>query len=88
MQYVRMTLNQLDDNTNLGQLLSVDKQIDDILLIDLSSLVQEGYKSFNDVPERLQTQTVYMVSVIKDTLNSISSNIKTINEQISIHDKL
>ena len=61
---VRMTLNQLDDNTNLGQLPSLDEHIDvtDILRIDSSSLVQEGYKPFNDIPERVQNQTMDIVS--------------------------
>ncbi|XP_054437930.1 prominin-1 [Pteronotus mesoamericanus] len=88
---IRKTLNQLDDNTNLSQLPSLDKQIDnvtDVLRTDLSSLVQEGYKSFNDIPERVQNQTVDMVSDIKGTLNSIGSNIGNINKQMSIRDKL
>uniref|UniRef100_K9IZS4 Putative conserved plasma membrane protein n=1 Tax=Desmodus rotundus TaxID=9430 RepID=K9IZS4_DESRO len=88
---VRMTLSQLDDNTNLGQLPSLDKQIDNItnvLRTDLSSLVQEGYKSFNDIPERVQNQTVDIVSDVKGSWNSIGSHIENINEQISIQDKL
>ncbi|XP_036901444.1 prominin-1 isoform X2 [Sturnira hondurensis] len=88
---VRMTLNQLDSNTNLGQLPSLDKQINNItnvLQTDLSSLVQEGYKSFNDIPERVQNQTVDMVSGIKSTLNSIGSHIENVNKQISIQDQL
>ncbi|XP_028362453.1 prominin-1 isoform X2 [Phyllostomus discolor] len=88
---VRTTLNQLDDNTNLGQLPSLDKQIDNIthvLQTDLSSLVQEGYKSFNDIPESVQNQTVDVVSGIKSTLNSIGSHIENVKEQISIQNKL
>ncbi|XP_053528433.1 prominin-1 isoform X2 [Artibeus jamaicensis] len=88
---VRMTLSQLDNNTNLGQLPSLDKQIDNItnvLQTDLSSLVQEGYKSFNDIPERVQNQTADMVSGIKSTLNSIGSHIENVNKQISIQEKL
>ncbi|KAM5336981.1 prominin-1 isoform 2-T5 [Glossophaga mutica] len=88
---VRRSLSQLDDNTNLGQLPSLDKQIDNItnvLQTDLSSLVQEGYKSFNDIPERVQNQTVDMVSDIKSTLNSIGSLIENVKVRISIWDKL
>ncbi|XP_019568587.2 prominin-1 isoform X2 [Rhinolophus sinicus] len=88
---IRMTLNQLDDNTNVDELPSLDKQLDnvnDVLRTDLSSLVQKGNKSFNDIPEMVQNQTTDMVSDIKSTLNSIGSAIKNINEQIAIQDKL
>lgn len=41
---IRMTLHQLDDNTNVDELPSLDKQLDnvnDVLRTDLSSLVQK-----------------------------------------------
>uniref|UniRef100_U6CRN1 Prominin-1 n=1 Tax=Neovison vison TaxID=452646 RepID=U6CRN1_NEOVI len=88
---IRMSLNQLEDNTNLGQLPSLDQQIDninDVLRTDLSSLVQQGYKSFNDIPEMVQNQTTDIISDIKSSLNSLGSNIKNIGEQIPIQDKL
>ncbi|XP_014644371.1 PREDICTED: prominin-1 [Ceratotherium simum simum] len=88
---VRMSLSQLDDNTNLGQLPSLDKEIDnvnDVLRTNLSSLVQQGYKSFNDIPEMVQNQTTDMISGIKSSLNSIGSNISNISQQIPIQDKL
>ncbi|XP_022361604.1 prominin-1 isoform X2 [Enhydra lutris kenyoni] len=88
---IRMSLGQLEDNTNLGQLPSLDQQIDninDVLRTDLSSLVQQGYKSFNDIPEMVQNQTTDIISDIKSSLNSLGSNIKNIGEQIPIQDKL
>jgi len=62
---IQMSLSQLDDNTNLDQLPSLDQQIDninDVLQTDLSSLVQQGYKSFNDIPEMVQNQTTDIIS--------------------------
>ncbi|XP_072593840.1 prominin-1 isoform X3 [Vulpes vulpes] len=88
---IRMSLGQLDDNTNLGQLPSLDKQIDNInnvLQTDLSSLVQKGYKSFNDIPEMVQNQTTDIISDVKRTLNSLGSDIENMSEQIPIQDKL
>uniref|UniRef100_A0A452RU06 Prominin 1 n=1 Tax=Ursus americanus TaxID=9643 RepID=A0A452RU06_URSAM len=88
---IRVSLGQLDDNTDLGQLPSLDQQIDninDVLRTDLSSLVQEGYKSFNDIPEMVQNQTTNIISDIKRTLNSIGSDIENIGQQIPIQDKL
>ncbi|XP_027943656.1 prominin-1 [Eumetopias jubatus] len=88
---IQMSLSQLDDNTNLGQLPSLDQQIDNInhvLQTDLSSLVQQGYKSFNDIPEMVQNQTTDIISDIKSTLNSLGSDIENIGEQIPIQDKL
>ncbi|EFB27877.1 hypothetical protein PANDA_004361, partial [Ailuropoda melanoleuca] len=88
---IRVSLGQLDDNTDLGQLPSLDQQIDninDVLRTDLSSLVQEGYKSFNDIPEMVQNQTTNIISDIKRTLNSVGSDIENIGQQIPIQDKL
>uniref|UniRef100_A0A673TAC0 Prominin 1 n=1 Tax=Suricata suricatta TaxID=37032 RepID=A0A673TAC0_SURSU len=94
---IRTSLSQLDDNTNMGQLPSLDKpieKINDILQTNLSSLVQQGYKSFNDIPEMVQNQTTDIISVhaalpyVKSTLNSIGSDIENIGEQIPIQDQL
>ncbi|XP_032189808.1 prominin-1 isoform X2 [Mustela erminea] len=88
---IRMSLDQLEDNTNLGQLPSLDQQIDninDVLRTDLSSLVQQGYTSFNDIPEMVQNQTTDIISDIKSSLNSLGSNIENIGKQIPIQDKL
>ncbi|XP_036134808.1 prominin-1 isoform X2 [Molossus molossus] len=88
---IRATLSQLDDNINLSQLPSLDKEIDNVqhvLQTDLSSLAQEGYKSFNDIPEMMQNQTADMVSGIKNTLNAIGLNVETINEKIYFQDKM
>uniref|UniRef100_A0A9L0SUM8 Prominin 1 n=1 Tax=Equus caballus TaxID=9796 RepID=A0A9L0SUM8_HORSE len=88
---IRTSLSQLDYNNNLGQLPSLDEHIDrvnNILRTNLSSQVQKGYKSFNDIPEMVQNQTTDLISGIKSTLNSIGSNIGNISKQIPIQDKL
>ncbi|XP_046947592.1 prominin-1 isoform X2 [Lynx rufus] len=88
---IRTSLSQLDDNTNMDQLPSLDKPIDkinDILQTNLSSLVQQGYKSFNDIPEMVENQTTDIISDVKSTLNSIGSDIESIGEQIPIQDQL
>ncbi|XP_066241091.1 prominin-1 [Saccopteryx leptura] len=88
---IRNNLNQLDDNTNLSQLPSLDKEIENVnnvLQVDLSSLVQEGYKTINDIPDRVQNQTMDLVPAVKSTMNSIGSGIENINKQIPLQDKL
>ncbi|KAM8800654.1 prominin-1 [Rhynchonycteris naso] len=88
---IRNDLNQLDENINLGQLPSLDKEIENVnnvLRIDLSSLVQEGYKTISDIPDRVQNQTMDLVPAIKSTMNSIGSGIESINKQIPLQDKL
>lgn len=88
---IRMALNQLDNNTNLGKIPLLDEQLDnvnDVLQTDLSSLIQKGYQAFNGIPEVVQNQTTNLVSGIKGTLNSIGSEIKQAQEQISIQSLL
>ncbi|KAG8510318.1 Prominin-1, partial [Galemys pyrenaicus] len=88
---VRGSLGQLGGNTNLDQLPSLDKYIDSIngvLQTNFSGLVQEGNKSFNNIPEVVQEQTVDIISDVKSTLNAISSNIDSISEQVAFQDKV
>lgn len=86
---IRASLDQLDSSTNLAQLPSLDKaveNIDKVLQTNLHSLVQEGYKSFNSIPEAVEKQTTDTVSGVKSTLNTFGSNIDTIKEEIAIED--
>ncbi|XP_039694074.1 prominin-1 isoform X2 [Pteropus medius] len=88
---ISMTLNQLDNNTDMGKIPLLDNQLDNVnhvLQTDLSSLVQKGYQAFDDIPEMVQNQTTNIVLDIKSTLNSIGLDIKQKNEQISIQNKL
>ncbi|XP_076992567.1 prominin-1 isoform X2 [Tamandua tetradactyla] len=86
---IRETLDQLDDNTNLGQLPFMNDQLDsvnEVLRTDLAGLVEEGYKSFNDIPEMVQTQTKNIISDVKRVLDSIGSNISNVTKQVPVQD--
>ncbi|KAF3825323.1 hypothetical protein GH733_005957 [Mirounga leonina] len=56
--------------------------------LDDNTNLDQGYKSFNDIPEMVQNQTTDIISDIKSTLNSLGSDIENIGEQIPIQDKL
>ncbi|XP_016041401.1 prominin-1 isoform X4 [Erinaceus europaeus] len=88
---IRNSLSQLEVKPKLDQLPSLDKQIqsvDDILQTDLSSLVQKGNKTFNDIPQKVEDQARNVVSDTKKTLISIGSSIYKIHDQIPIEEKL
>uniref|UniRef100_A0A452T6N9 Prominin 1 n=1 Tax=Ursus maritimus TaxID=29073 RepID=A0A452T6N9_URSMA len=87
---IRVSLGQLDDNTDLGQV----RRRPCYRAVSLGHLSGAwwpgGYKSFNDIPEIVQNQTTNIISGenIKRTLNSIGSDIENIGQQIPIQDKL
>nr|KAF6388464.1 prominin 1 [Myotis myotis] len=88
---IRMSLDQLDNNTYLGQLRLLDNEINNVngvLQTNLSSLVQMSYQSINNIPERLQKQTTEIIPAVKRTLNYIGLNIKMIAEKVPIQEKL
>ncbi|XP_054544007.1 prominin-1 isoform X2 [Talpa occidentalis] len=88
---IRRSLSQLDGNANPGQLPSLDKHIDtinDVLQTDLSGLVQKGNKSFNDIPEMVQDETMDIILDVKSKLNSLSSDIDKVTQQLPLQDKL
>ncbi|KAM9027712.1 prominin-1 isoform 6-T6 [Ara ararauna] len=75
---IRNSLNQLNINANFSGLPGVSSQlakVNDVLKIDLSSLVQKGYAAFNDTPDLVVNQTRNILSDIKNVLESIGSNI-------------
>ncbi|XP_006872553.1 PREDICTED: prominin-1 [Chrysochloris asiatica] len=88
---IRNSLGQLDSNTNLEQLPSVEDQlnsVNDVLRTDLAGLVEQGNKSFNDIPEMVQNQTKNIVSDVRRVLDSIGSNISNVTNQVPIQDTL
>ncbi|XP_006144946.1 prominin-1 isoform X2 [Tupaia chinensis] len=88
---IRKSLSQLDSNLDLTQLPPVDAELDSVnrvLKTDLEALVQKGYKSFNDIPERVQNQTVSIVADVKKALDSIGSDIDNVTKHIPIQDTL
>ncbi|XP_023586019.1 prominin-1 [Trichechus manatus latirostris] len=88
---IRKSLGQLDININLDQLPPVHDQlnsVNNILRTNLTDLVEQGYKSFNDIPEMVQNQTKNIISDVKSVLDSIGSKISDVTNQFPIQDKL
>uniref|UniRef100_A0A8C0EEY1 Prominin 1 n=1 Tax=Bubo bubo TaxID=30461 RepID=A0A8C0EEY1_BUBBB len=84
---IRNSLNQLNINANFSGLPGVSAQlakVNDVLKIDLSSLVQKGYAAFNDTPDLVVNQTRNILSDIKNVLESIGSNITTFTKALPV----
>ncbi|XP_071412865.1 prominin-1 isoform X9 [Pithys albifrons albifrons] len=84
---IRNSLNQLNINANFSGLPGVSSQlakINDVLKIDLSSLVQKGYAAFNDTPDLVVNQTRNILSDIKTVLESIGSNITAFTKALPV----
>nr|XP_026647936.1 prominin-1 isoform X12 [Zonotrichia albicollis] len=87
---IRNSLAQLNINANFSGLPGVSSQlakINDVLKIDLSSLVQKGYAAFNDTPDLVVNQTRNILSAvpyIKSVLESIGSNITTFTRALPV----
>ncbi|KAM6073270.1 prominin-1 isoform 2-T3 [Theristicus caerulescens] len=84
---IRNSLNQLNINANFSGLPGVSSQlakVNDVLKIDLSSLVQKGYAAFNDTPDIVVNQTRNILSDIKNVLESIGSNITTFAKTLPV----
>ncbi|XP_074760659.1 prominin-1 isoform X2 [Athene noctua] len=88
---IRNSLNQLNINANFSGLPGVSSQlakVNDVLKIDLSSLVQKGYAAFNDTPDLVVNQTRNILSDIKTVLESIGSNITTFTKTLPVQNIL
>ncbi|XP_042727909.1 prominin-1 isoform X1 [Lagopus leucura] len=84
---IRNSLNQLNINANFSGLPGVSSQlakVNDVLKIDLSSLVQKGYAAFNDTPDLVVNQTKNILSDIKNVLESIGSNISNFTKTLPV----
>ncbi|KAM6429672.1 prominin-1 [Rhynochetos jubatus] len=84
---IRNSLNQLNINANFSGLPGVSSQlakVNDVLKIDLSSLVQKGYAAFNDTPDLVVNQTRNILSDIKNVLESIGSNITNFTKTLPV----
>ncbi|NXP04503.1 PRM1A protein, partial [Thinocorus orbignyianus] len=82
---IRNSLSQLNINANFSGLPGVSSQlakVNDVLKIDLSSLVQKV--SFNDTPDLVVNQTRNILSDIKNVLESIGSNITTFTKALPV----
>ncbi|XP_058526271.1 prominin-1 [Ochotona princeps] len=88
---IRLSLRQLNSNSDLGQLPPVDQElnnINNVVSTDLNALIEEGNKSFNDIPERVQSQTTNVIAELKKVLNSIGSRIDSVTQQLPIQETL
>ncbi|KFZ52271.1 Prominin-1-A, partial [Antrostomus carolinensis] len=84
---IRNSLHQLNINANFSALPGVSSQlakVNDVLKIDLSSLVQKGYAAFNDTPDLVVNQTRNILSDIKNVLESIGSNITAFTKTLPV----
>ncbi|XP_031444263.1 prominin-1 [Phasianus colchicus] len=84
---IRNSLHQLNINANFSGLPGVSSQlakVNDVLKIDLSSLVQKGYAAFNDTPDLVVNQTKNILSDIKNVLESIGSNISNFTKTLPV----
>lgn len=88
---IRLSLHQLNSNSDLGQLPPVDQElnnINNVVNTDLNALIEEGNKSFNDIPARVQNQTTNVIAELKKVLNSIGSRIDSVTQQLPIQETL
>uniref|UniRef100_A0ABM5GHN0 Prominin-1 isoform X3 n=1 Tax=Pogona vitticeps TaxID=103695 RepID=A0ABM5GHN0_9SAUR len=84
---IRNSLNQLDINANFSKLPGVNAQlarVNEVLKIDLSSLVQKGYAAFNNTPDLVLNQTRNILSDIKGVLEAIGSNITAFTQMLPV----
>ncbi|XP_072476416.1 prominin-1 isoform X2 [Notamacropus eugenii] len=84
---IRNSLNQLSINANFSRLPPVTSQlakVNEVLKIDLASLVQKGYAAFNDTPNLVQNQTKNILSDVKSVLDSIGTNITVVVKRLPI----
>ncbi|KAJ7329982.1 hypothetical protein JRQ81_016156, partial [Phrynocephalus forsythii] len=84
---IRNSLNQLDINANFSKLPGVNIQltrVNEVLKIDLSSLVQKGYAAFNNTPDLVLSQTRNILSDIKSVLEAVGSNITAFTQMLPV----
>ncbi|XP_066487884.1 prominin-1 isoform X2 [Tiliqua scincoides] len=84
---IRRSLNQLNINANFSALPDVSIQlakVNDVLKIDLSSLVQKGYAAFNDTPDLVISQTKNILADIRNVLEAIGSNITAFTKTLPV----
>ncbi|XP_054591598.2 prominin 1 b isoform X3 [Nothobranchius furzeri] len=75
---IRSTLAQLGINADFSKLPDVSRalaNVNTILKVDLSNIVQKGYASFNDTPTLVKDQTKNIVSGVKGMLDKIGNEI-------------
>uniref|UniRef100_A0A3B3WTY7 Prominin 1 b n=1 Tax=Poecilia mexicana TaxID=48701 RepID=A0A3B3WTY7_9TELE len=87
---IRSTLPQLGTNADFSKLPNVNEaltNINTVLKIDLSNIVQKGYASFNDTPAMVKEQTRNIVTV-KSMLDKIGNEINGFSKMFPVESSL
>ncbi|KAM9769530.1 prominin 1 b isoform 1-T7 [Menidia menidia] len=91
---IRSTLPQLGINADFSKLPDVNpalQNVNAVLRIDLSNIVQKGYASFNDTPRLVKDQTKNIVSAlprVKGMLDKIGIEITAFSKMFPIEPSL
>ncbi|XP_055986344.1 prominin-1 [Sorex fumeus] len=86
---LRLYLSDLDVNSTVDRLPSLDEKVNSINNVDrinLFSLVKQGNATFNDIPKMVEKQTQLVISDVKEKLNSSGHNLDNILNKLPIHD--
>lgn len=91
---IRSTLPQLGINADFSKLRDVNhalENVNTVLKIDLSNIVQKGYASFNDTPRLVKDQTRNIVSAlprVKGMLDKTGSEITAFSKMFPVEASL
>ncbi|XP_008825104.1 prominin-1 isoform X1 [Nannospalax galili] len=88
---IRTSLSNLESNPGLSQLPSVDRELNtvtDILRTDLEALIKQRCALIDEIPDVVRNQSMIVVTDVKEVLNSISSDIHNISQNIPIEETL
>uniref|UniRef100_A0A087XTF2 Prominin 1 b n=1 Tax=Poecilia formosa TaxID=48698 RepID=A0A087XTF2_POEFO len=88
---IRSTLPQLGTNADFSKLPNVNEaltNINTVLKIDLSNIVQKGYASFNDTPAMVKEQTRNIVTGVKSMLDKIGNEINGFSKMFPVESSL
>uniref|UniRef100_A0A3P9MS00 Prominin 1 b n=1 Tax=Poecilia reticulata TaxID=8081 RepID=A0A3P9MS00_POERE len=88
---IRSTLPQLGTNADFSKLPNVNEaltNINTVLKIDLSNIVQKGYTSFNDTPAMVKEQTRNIVTGVKSMLDKIGNEINGFSKMFPVESSL
>uniref|UniRef100_A0A3Q2ZUM7 Prominin 1 b n=1 Tax=Kryptolebias marmoratus TaxID=37003 RepID=A0A3Q2ZUM7_KRYMA len=88
---IRSILPQLGMNADFSTLPDVGQaltNVNTVLKVDLSNIVQKGYASFNDTPALVKDQTKNIVSGVKGMLDKIGSEITAFSKMFPVEASL
>ncbi|CAG04653.1 unnamed protein product, partial [Tetraodon nigroviridis] len=80
---IRQSLSQLQISANFTRLPNVNVQLakmKDVLKMDLSTIVQRGFSSFNDTPHMVTEQTRSVVENVQSLMDDIGRNISSFSK--------